>query len=53
MEKENIFIMVSGPAACGKSTLVNGISKSMKAHIFQPSKSFIELVLRQMVLSLL
>lgn len=43
MEKENMFIMVSGPAACGKSTLVNGISKSMKAHIFQPSKSFIEL----------
>ena len=43
MEKENIFIMVSGPAACGKSTLVNGISTNLPAYIYQPARSFIEL----------
>lgn len=43
MIKENIFIMVSGPAACGKSTLVNGLSGKMPVHIYPPSRSFIEL----------
>ena len=43
MVKENIFIIVSGPAACGKSTLVNGLSEKISAYIYQPSKAFIEL----------
>ena len=47
MGKENLFIMVSGPAACGKSTLVTGLSKSLPAYIYKPSKSFIELALER------
>lgn len=47
MGKENLFIMVSGPAACGKSTLVTGLSKTLPAYVYKPSKSFIELALKR------
>lgn len=43
MEKKSIFVMVSGPAASGKSTLVENMSTELSAHIYKPSMSYIDL----------
>lgn len=39
----NKFIMVSGPAASGKSTLVSDMNDELSGFIFKPSQAYIEL----------
>lgn len=41
--KDNNFIMISGPAASGKSTLVYKMKKELSGFIFKPSLAYIEL----------
>ena len=43
MGKLNIFVMVSGPAASGKSTLVDRMATTLPAHFYKPSKAYINL----------
>lgn len=43
MEKSSIFVMVSGPAASGKSTLVEKMSVALPAHFYKPSKAYFDL----------
>ena len=43
MEKSNIFVMVSGPAASGKSTLADRMVSILPAHFYKPSKAYIDL----------
>lgn len=49
MEIKNTFIMISGPAASGKSTLVEGLSKKLPAYVYKPSKSFIDLAIQKKI----
>ncbi len=37
------FIMVCGPAASGKSTVVEGISRKLNIDIYKPSRAYIDL----------
>lgn len=41
--KDNNFIMISGPAASGKSTLVYKMKKELSGFVFKPSLAYIEL----------
>lgn len=43
MEKKSIFVMVSGPAASGKSTLVKNMSIALPTHDYKPAKAYIDL----------
>lgn len=43
MEKSNIFVMVSGPVASGKSTLADRMVSTLPAHFYKPSKAYIDL----------
>lgn len=43
MKNANKFIMVSGPAACGKSTLVRTLNNTFDGYMYSPSKAYIDL----------
>lgn len=40
---DSIFIMVSGPAACGKSTLVGNMVSTLSAYFYKPSRAYFDL----------
>ncbi len=43
MERSSIFVMVSGPATSGKSTLVEKMVSILPAYFYKPSKACIDL----------
>lgn len=43
MENSNIFVMVSGPAASGKTTLAEKMEIALPAHFYKPSRAYIDL----------
>lgn len=45
----NKFIMISGPAASGKSTLVTKMNDELSGFIFKPSQSYIEIAKRKRI----
>lgn len=43
MQNSSIFVMVSGPAASGKSTLVDKMVSALPAYFYKPSKAYFDL----------